>query len=288
MKKFIQSILLCALIALPLSVKAEAAPSASHIWERAAYGDTPGITSIFFNGWINAITTTYRTVWPEQTAHAPLAAAMTTPYCASTDNTADAAAGTGCRTMSVSGVDTSYAEFTETVALNGQTSVTLAATNILAINKMTCLTAGSGFVNAGVVRCGTGTNTAGAPAVTRSHMYIGQGMSQSAIYTVPAGKTMLCKDFSMNSYGVTAGQSVQFVIDRYVDPVAGKVLIRENIGQLNQGGSSSYVYPGILRFVEKTTWQVNALSAASTGPVYFSANCVLITNSWENSAQTLF
>jgi len=280
-KSFLLSLLLSATPCFAQST------SSSHVWERAAYGDVPGITHVLLNGF-ETITTTSRTMWPEQSVYTPLAAAMSSPYCASSDNTNDNVGGTGCRTMRVSGVNTSYTAFSETLTMTGTTSVNLTTANILSINKMQCLTAGTTFNNTGTIRCGTGTNTAGTPAVVHGRMSIGYGISQSFIYTVPAGHTLVCKDFVFASYGVTAAQSIQFYMDRYVDPVAGKVLIHENIGQLNQAGTSAYVSPIYMTFTEKTILLGQALSAASTGPVQMSANCLLINNSWENSPQTLF
>lgn len=259
-----------------------------HIWEKAAYGAIPGVTQVNLNGNNGAITTTFEPLWPESAAYVPLAAAMSAPYCASSDNTNDKAAGTGCLTMLVAGVTSTYAAFSETVTLNGQTSVVLATSNILFINSLTCLTAGSTFANTGTIRCGTGSNSSGVPAVVHAHMAIGFGKTQTAMYAVPASYSLLCRNFTVESYGVTAAQTAQFVIDRYVDPVAGKVLLREYVGILNQGGSSASVYPGIVKFAPKTVLVAQALSAASTGPAMFKADCLLISDAWAATAQSLF
>jgi hypothetical protein len=261
---------------------------AQSVWDLAAYGSAPGISHVQLHGYNGGITTTYEAVWPESGAYTVLSAAMSSPYCASTDNTNDKAAGTGCLTMRVSGVNTSYAEFSETVTLNGQTSVTLTTSNVLFINKLECLTTGSSFANTGTIRCGTGSNTAGVPAVVHAHMIIGVGQSQSAMYAVPDNHTLLCRNGTADSYGVTAAQTVQFAIDRFVDPVSAKVLQREYFGSLNQAGSSSFTKPNYHVFEEKTVFLAQALSAASTGPVGFEFECLLIDLGTSNNLQVKF
>lgn len=94
---------------------------------------------------------------------------------------ADAAAGTGMRTILVQGLNLALAEIQETVTLNGLTPVAL-VNNYYRINNMIGLTAGSGTVNAGDVTIQT---TVGAVVV--AFMPVGYGRDQSCRYTVPAG-----------------------------------------------------------------------------------------------------
>lgn len=259
------------------------------IWDTAAYGSTSGITSIFINGNNGGITSTFEPIWPESAAYTPLAAAMSTPYIASTDNNDDGnPVGTGARTVRVTGVNTSYAAFSEDLTMDGQTSVNLTTSNVLFINSVTVLTAGSGFTNAGIIRVGTGSNTSGVPAVVHAHMAAGFGRTQTAMYFVPANKTLLLRNLTANSYGVTAAQTVQVVADMYTDPVAGKVLQRQYIATLNQAGTSAYTYPGVLKVPAKTLVMFQALSAASTGPVMFQAEGLLIDLPTSNTQQAYF
>ncbi len=257
------------------------------IWDEVAYGAIPGISSVFINGNNGGITTTFEPIWPESAAYTPLAAAMSTPYIASSDAN-DTSAGTGARTVRVTGVNTSYAAFSEDLTLNGQTLVNLVTTNVLFINSITVLTAGSGFTNAGVIRIGTGANSSGVPAVVHAHMAIGFGKTQTAMYFVPASKTLLLRNLTANSYGVTAAQTVQVVADTYTTPVAAKVLQRQYIATLNQAGSSAYTYPGTIKVPASTLVIFQALSAASTGPVMFQAEGMLIDLATVNPVQGYF
>lgn len=255
----------------------------NNVWDLAAYGAVPGIS--FFNliGTNGAITTTFEPVWPESAAYTFLTAAMSSPYIASSDAN-DTAAGTGARTVTIWGVDASFAVKTETLSLDGQTSVSL-VNSYMSINRMEVITAGSGGANAGIIRVGTGANTAGVPAVTHGHIAIGFNKSQSAIYTVPASKSLLMKNLTFSSKSVTAALTVEFIVDRYVNAGIRK---RDELISLNQGGSSSQVLPITIQFAEKTQIAIQALSATSTGPVYVHADCLLIDASSANQNQVWF
>lgn len=257
----------------------------ANFWETAAYGSLAGLGVSYFtlSGNNGAITTTFEPVWPESAAYTFLTANMSTPYIASSSAN-DTSAGTGARTVTIWGVDSSFAPQTETLTMNGQTSVNL-VNSYMSINRMEVITAGSGGVNAGVIRVGTGANTSGVPAVVHGHIAVGFNQSQSAIYTVPANKSLIMRNFTMSTKNVTAAQTVEFVIDRYVN--AG-ILKREEVAALNQGGCSSQTVPTMRSFAAKTQFMIQALSAASTGPVYVDIECVLVDLPTVNPRQTIF
>lgn len=97
---------------------------------------------------------------------------------------ADAAAGTGARTVLVQGLDASYLEISETVTLNGLTAVAL-VNSYLRINSALITSAGTGKVNAGDISIrdsGAGT--------TRSIIPLGYGITRQAVFTVPAAHTL--------------------------------------------------------------------------------------------------
>lgn len=77
-------------------------------------------------------------------------------------NAADAAAGTGARTVKIYYVDATGATAgTETATLNGTTGVNLVTTTKCFIEKIEVLTAGSGGANAGIISLYTGAAKAG-------------------------------------------------------------------------------------------------------------------------------
>lgn len=285
MRKIYTKILFILLLIITFSHGANAIePQGPDVWDRAAYGQTPGIEYVNIVGYNDGITTSFEPLWQESIAYTVLSTAMSSPYCASTDAN-DTSAGTGARTVRVKGITSSFAAFTETVTLNGTTSVVLSNSSAQLINSMEVLTAGSGGVNAGNIRCGTGTNTGGAPATIHSVIPIGLNRSQMSWYGVPANKTLICRALNVGSYGVTAAQTIQVALDRYVN---SGILKRERILFLNQAGSSALSSSRLYKFEEKTILVFQALSAASTGPVGMSIDCLLIDNSSSNANQIEF
>lgn len=276
--KLILSILLLPFCAL-------ATPNSS-IWEIASIGNQPGLTKVDLYGLNGGITTTFEAAWPESAVYTPLAAAMSTPYCASSDAN-DTSAGTGARTLTVTGINTSFASFSETVTMNGQTSVNLATANVLLINSLEVATAGSGGLNAGIVQCGTGANTSGDPAVTHAYIPISSATtvagagnkSMSFIYGVPASKTLLCRNISAGSVFATAAASLQVAIDGYTNLGIMKRFFAQHIHNTGQNPSNS---PGIIKIPEKTiiVGKLAGPTGSNTGPATLSADCVLADNTY--------
>ena len=295
MKKLLSSLLLLLLPSMALAQS----KSSSHIWESAAFGEIPGVTLKPLRGWNAAITTTFEVIWGESAAYTPLVAAMSTPYCAS-NSANDTSAGTGARTISVKGVDTSYAAFDETVTMNGTTSVNLATANVLFINSIEVLTAGSGLVNAGIIQCGTGANTGGDPAVT--HQYLGVSsatavpaagagfgnISESFMYAVPASHTLLCRNISCGSVFATAAAGHECVIDGY-DNLTG-VFKRYFTQMQHNTGSNPSNFPGLIKIPEKTIvlGKMAGVTGSDVGPASMAAECLLINNTWEDTSQDIF
>ena len=124
------------------------------------------------------------TIWQQGGLYSypPSATTMTV----SSSDTNDTSAGTGARTVQISGLDGDYNEISETITLNGQTAVTT-SNSFLRVNRGLVLTAGSGGANAGIIYVGTGTVTAGVP-VNKYTTINGDGTNQSlqAFWTVPA------------------------------------------------------------------------------------------------------
>ena len=113
---------------------------------------------------------------------------------ASTDNTNDNVAGTGALTVRVAGLDASGVAQTNDVTITGTTAVNTANT-FSAVFSVTVLTTGSSNGNTGTIHVGTGSFTAGVPAVRMLSMEIAHNVSQSGYYVVPAGKTFYPRQF---------------------------------------------------------------------------------------------
>ena len=266
------------------------------IWARAAFGKTPGVSFVKLVGINPAPTTTFEPMWGESATYTPALVALVSPICASSSAN-DAAAGTGARTISVTGVNTSFARFTETVTLNGSTVVAMTTSAIMFIDKITVVTAGSGLVNAGIIQCGVGD--AGAGDITTPHQYLpvssdtavaaagvgGGNVSQSFFYGVPASHTLICRNLTMSTYLATTVIGIQAEVDGYTNST-GVLKRYSNLSGNNAGGNGVYD-PGIMVFPEKTL-VIGRMAVTTAAPAFLSMECLDITDSSSNTNQVLF
>lgn len=125
----------------------------------------------------------------------------------SSSSTDDASAGTGARTVYILGINGTGGYVSETVTLNGQTEVNT-VNSYDAIQQMSVASVGSGGKNAGVIYAGTGTVTAGVPAVAYSAMGIGDNLSLVGQWTCPEGHTGYLVHGSITSGTTTANQYI--------------------------------------------------------------------------------
>lgn len=116
------------------------------------------------------------------------------------DNAADSAAGTGARTVTVSGLDANYKEVNQVITLNGLTPVAIPV-SLLRVNRLVIASAGSNKTNVGTVVCRRVSD-----ALNQRTMPVGFGVSRAAMYTVPAGFTLSVNQYfaSINRSGGTA------------------------------------------------------------------------------------
>lgn len=103
-------------------------------------------------------------------------------------NAADAAAGTGARTLRITWMNAAGTVVgTENVTLNGTTAVNLVTTTKCFIEKIEVLTVGSGGTNAGILTLWTG---AGATGTAVGTIVAGDGRTYWAHHYVVSGKTV--------------------------------------------------------------------------------------------------
>lgn len=141
----------------------------------------------------DAVTTSYADVWKQNIVRTNPAAAVVLGIASSSAN--DTAAGTGARTVRVTGLDANYNFQQEDVTLNGTTKVNTVGT-YLRVNKVEVLTAGSGGVNAGDIYAAdtSDTFTAGVPQTATKifgRIAVGLNVTQMACYTTQAGERLL-------------------------------------------------------------------------------------------------
>ena len=236
-----------------------------------AQGLVAGTKSVFKFGFNTTLGTTEETVWSGSTLYAYPTSASTMTV--SSGSVLDTAAGTGARTVTISGLDASYNEQSETVTLNGQTAVTTVGTYIR-MNRAFVVTAGSTATAQGNIYVGTGAVTTGVPANIYAQMLVGDNQTLMALWTVPAGYTGYLESAYINAGDTSASQSIiaKFVQRQLggVFRVASKVALHDGIGNFFDAIPPS--------FPEKTDLEVRAVSSAGTNQVGASFTIVYIAN----------
>lgn len=210
------------------------------------------------------------TVWADGGIMSLPSAATTLKISSSSAN--DTSAGTGARTVLISGLDSSYNEISEVVTLNGQTEVTTTK-SFLRINGMTVVTAGSGNANAGGIYAGTGTVTLGVPATIYDEILTGYNRALTAAYTVPNGYTA----YIVNG-GISSGQ------DGGSAQITGKLVVRSNglayvtaVATLNNG-LAEYNFTLPLVVEQKQTLEARAIGSSNNNQVAAHFQLILIKN----------
>lgn len=164
-------------------------------YSAAGLGLVPGCSRVVMLGHnpIVDIATDPEDVWEGGGLYPFQATASTLSVVSTSAN--DTAAGTGARTILISGLNSAYAPITEVVTLNGLTPV-ITTNSFLRINLCTTTSSGSGEVNAGDIS----VNVSGGGAL-QALLRAGYGFNRSAVYTVPAGNTLFITNstFAVNT-----------------------------------------------------------------------------------------
>ena len=196
------------------------------------------------------------TVWSEGGLYSYLTSASVLKISSASAN--DASAGTGARTITISGLDGSYNEISESVTLNGQTAVNT-TNSFLRVFRMIVDTAGSGGQNAGKIYAGTGTVTSGVPANKYGVIDVGDNQTLMCFWTVPAGYTAYLHqlDISMNTEVANKFGTVHFV----ARPDGGVFNIKDKFALSQDIIHQVFNYP--IKFEEKTDLEVRAIASSS-------------------------
>jgi hypothetical protein len=222
---------------------------------------------------INAtVGTSNETVWIGSNTYTFPAAASVLKV--SSSSASDAAAGTGARTVQIQGLNAAYEAVVETVILNGQTEVNT-TNSYLRVNKMIVLTAGSGGTSVGNIYAGTGTVTAGVPAVVVNQTGVLANETESGFYTVPAGYTAFINMWTMSSGNTTADEWTRFTLR--IRPEGGVFGIK---AQYHIPASGIYeckaAYP--LPIPEKADLEILAATSDGSASVSTQLQLMLIKN----------
>lgn len=228
-----------------------------------------GHSDVLVFGYNPDLDTTEESIWPNGgTVPHPAAASVLKISSTSTDDTS---AGTGARTVVISGLDGNFNTVTETVILNGQTAVNT-TNSYLYVNQFYVATLGSGTANAGDINAGTGTVTSGVPAVLYDMIATGFNQRTTAHYCVPAGYTGYMVKGVITAGQATGSTSVTAFLKQHGsdDILRVGAVTAINNGSVNYDFDPPYVIP------EKNCVGASAIGAAANNSVSAFFNIVLV------------
>ncbi len=215
-----------------------------------------------------AVGASYETIWHEGGLYAYLSAA--TVLQVSSDDADDTSAGAGARTVKLTGLDVNYKPLEETVTLNGTTQVATAE-EFLRIYRIMVITAGASGWNEGTVYAGTGSPTAGKPAVVYASVAPMINQTLDAQYTVEAGHHIHITRFEMES-----SISKAITAHLFVRP-EGEVFQAKNIMSFTSGAVvQEFDMPIIIR--SKSDVEVRAKATGGGGDISARFSFIVMSN----------
>lgn len=176
----------------------------------------------------------------------------------------DTAAGTGAQSLVVVGLDSTFAEISQTVTMNGATNVTL-PTQMVRVYRTYVPDGGCGTYGGTNI----GTITVESSAGTKFFdIAIGSGQTQVCHYTVPAGYTLYLKDVHMAVEANTTCDIKMKQRQRADDVVAPYSPVRVVMEWDGVVGQIDYDYQGHFMFPEKSdVWFTATKNSAGTSKV---------------------
>lgn len=152
--------------------------------------------SIFRSAYNASVSSSEATLWPKNTLYSfPSSASLMTLYSTSALDTSQA--------VLVEGLDANYQEISEVLILNGQTGRE-STRQYFRINTMTVLADSP----QGDIAFGTGVALLGVPTNTYGFIKAGDNITNSAVYTVPAGYTLRLASGSISAGAATGSHNV--------------------------------------------------------------------------------
>lgn len=238
---------------------------------QVARGQIQGHTAVSVFGYNPDVDTSEETVWPDGgTIPHPTTASVLS---ISSSSANDTSAGTGARTVYVEGLDGDYNVVSETVILNGQTAVSTVE-EYLYVNAFYVITAGSGGQNAGNINAGTGTVTAGVPAVLYDIIAAGYNNRTTGHYCVPAGYTAYMVEGLFSSGQASGATSVTGFLKQH----GPDGILRVGAVATVNNSAAVFMFEMPYAVPEKNCIGATAIGAAANNAVSSFFNFVLIKN----------
>lgn len=182
----------------------------------------------------------------------------------------DDSAGTGARTIRVIGLDSNYDVQSETISLDGTSSVN-SVNSYIRVHTATILSAGNGGVNAGVITVRQATTTTNVFI----EMQIGRNQSNSSAYTIPSGHTGYLR-YLHSSCGKTANVAIEGAI--WTRAFGGAFRSRRPFYISDIFSLTDNIYGGLI-LTEKSDIIVRILScSANNTPINAGYDLILVKN----------
>lgn len=211
-------------------------------------GQIAGHRAIFRSAYSTLITTLQNyAVWNR-------AANYTFPASASVMTLSSSSAGDTTQSVLITGLDSTYAEISEVLTLNGQTAVT-STQSFFRVNDMLVLTDSP----VGSIYFGTGTVTSGVPANVYGFISAGDNQQLGGWYTVPKSHTLYIQGGSINA---SLANQNKLVTINFNTTVAG---VRYSAAKIiSSGGFQYYPYTPPLAVPEKADLLDTATTSDNT------------------------
>lgn len=231
---------------------------------QVARGQIPYHKSNFKFGFNSDIDDALETVWSKGGLYAYLSGA--TALYISSSSTNDTVAGTGARTVKVSGLDSDYDEVSVTVNMNGQSGVSLGT--FIRVNRIEVLTAGSGGVNAGNLHVGSEASpTVGVPATSYAYVAAGDNQTLMALWTVPRNYTAYVTQTDITV--ATTQNNKYCTVSLVARPFGGVFNLKDRFVKAESSHHQVYNFP--LKFEEKTDIEFRAIGDSAGADIAISA-----------------
>jgi len=223
--------------------------------------------SIFKFGFNPDIDDQLETVWAQGGIYSYLTNPSTLYI--SSSSAADDVAGTGARTVTVSGLDANYDEVSVTVDMDGQNGVQLGdASNWTRVFRVIVDTAGSGAQNAGVLYVGTeAAPVGGVPTNKYATVAISDNQTAMALWTVPRGYTAFVLQTDVTV--ATTQNNKYATVSLVARPFGGVFNIKDRFVKSQSSVHQGYSVP--VRFLEKTDLEFRAVGDSAGADISISA-----------------
>lgn len=205
------------------------------------------------------VSTVMETIWTVGGQYVYPSIALTMSLVSS--SAADAASGTGMRTLLLEGLDANRVAISEIVTLNGLTPVTTTK-QYLRLNNATGLTAGSGDTNAGTITISNG-------GTTYSAIQIGDVRSQNAFYSAPANSAIYA---SALNFSTAQGKAAE--ISTWIRPQNG-IFFRAGATYMFQTATQIDLLPPV-KAPRGSDVEIRGLATAAGTPVACGFDIILV------------